>query len=102
MPTAAICIAMIMNSRNESDSSTLSCVFESSSSQTTGSLSKNDPFPSSPSAAREISESISSIAIEPSSSMSSSRRSAITTLASWRAMSQSSTSPSGRRAAPFR
>ena len=84
------------------ESSVFSEVRDSTSSQTTAS-------PGFPSAARsaclaadEIVESIFSIAIEPSVSTSSSRRSETSTLVSSRATSQRITSPSGRRAAPGR
>ena len=102
MPTAAISIARVMNARKLAESSMFSDVRASTSSQITAS----DGMPTAafwaalPTA--DICESITSIAIDPSRSTSSSRRSEMMTLASARVTSHSMTSPSGFWAAPGR
>ena len=85
-----------MKARKLADSSTFSDVRDSTSSHTTASEGGPGAAFSARSAAAEIWESISSIEIEPSMSMSSSRRSPTITLASSRATSHRITSPSGR------
>ena len=84
------------------ENSVFSEVRASTSSQTTAS--DGAPFAaiSARSAASEIWESMSSIAIDPSSGMPSSFRSETITLASSRATSQRITSPTGLCAAPSR
>ena len=77
-------------------------VRDSTSSQTTASPGWPSAAFSAAAATAEIAESMSSIAIEPSLSTSSSRRSETITLASSRATSQRITSPSGLRAARSR
>ena len=91
-----------MKRRKFEESSVLSEVRDSTSSQTTASPGLPSAARPAASAAAEIVESICSIAIEPSTSTSSSRRSETTTLASSRATSQRITSPSGLRAARSR
>ena len=103
IPTAAIMQASAMKARKTPFSSMFSEVRDSTSSQTTASPGHARRRPARPLAATaEIAESMCSIAIEPSVSMSSSRRSETITLASSRATSQRITSPSGLRAARSR
>ncbi len=91
-----------MKMRKLPPSSVLSEVRASTSSQTTASEGAPRAARSARSAALESCESICSSAIEPSRWTPSSFRSAISTLASSRAMSQRITSPAGLRAAPGR
>ena len=102
MPIAAISIAITMKPMKPAESSMFSEVRASTSSQTTASDGVAPAARCALSAAWEIWESISSIAIEPSRSISSSRRSLTITLASSRATSHRITSPSGRFAARSR
>jgi hypothetical protein len=96
-------VAIIMNSRKLIESCVSSEVRASTSSQMTaspnGSLSTASCAES---AAAEMSVSIISTAIEPSSGTRSSRRSSMMTLTSWRATSHMITSPSGSCADPGR
>ena len=87
-----------MNARKTPLSSVFSDVRDSTSSQTTASPGWPSAARSAAVAAVEIAESMCSIAIDPSRSTSSSRRSETMTLASSRATSQRITSPSGLRA----
>ncbi len=102
IPTAAIIIAKVMNARKLADSSVFSEVRVSTSSQITASLGCPSAARTARSACSDTSESMSSIAIDPSRWISSSFRSDTITLASSRATSQRITSPSGRRAARSR
>jgi hypothetical protein len=94
--------ASTMNSRKLAENSVFSDVRASTSSQTTASDGAPLAAFSARIAASEISESTSSIAIEPSCSIPNSFRSPTTTLASSRATSQRITSPSGLCATPRR
>ena len=100
MPTAAICIASTMNATKLTDSSVLSLVRCSTSSQTTASDGSPGAARSAASAAAEITLSTVSTAIDPTRGISSSLRSPMITLASSRATSHRIRSPSGFRAAP--
>jgi hypothetical protein len=91
-----------MNRRKLAESSVFSEVRDSTSSQTTASDGAPAAAFSARSLASEISESMSSIAIEPSRSIPNSFRSLTITLASSRATSQRITSPSGLWAARSR
>ena len=102
IPTAAISVATTMKARKLPESSTFSEVRDSTSSQTTASVGRPRAAFSAWTAAAEICESMSSSEIDPSRSISSSRRSEIITLASSRATSTRITSPSGRCAARSR
>src|ERR1044072_8694945 len=102
IPTEAIKQARAMKARKVAESSMLSEVRGSTSSQTTASEGAPRAARSARSAARESCESICSSAIEPSRGIPTSFRSSITTLASSRATSQRKTSPGRWRAAPAR
>jgi hypothetical protein len=101
-PTEAIRQASTMKSRKLTESSVFSEVRDSTSSQTTASEGAPAAAFSARSAASEISESMSSIAIDPSCWIPNSFRSLTITLASSRATSQRITSPSGLWATPSR
>ena len=93
---------MTMKARKLKDISVSSEVRASTSSHTTASEGTPEAARSARSAASEMEESMVSTAIEPSTGISRSRRSLRITLASSRATSHMSTSPSGLRAASGR
>ncbi len=102
MPTALSSAARTMNTRKTPESSTLSLVRCSTSSQTTASAGAPGACSSASSAAVESARSTLSRLIEPCSWISRARRSEMIRLASSRATSQRITSPSGRWAASCR